>query len=78
MSDIVIVALVSLGGTLVGTFSGIIVSSRLTAYRIEQLEKKQDKYNGIIARTYKLEEGQAVICEQVKVINHRLTDLEQT
>jgi hypothetical protein len=48
MSDIVIVGLLSLGGTLLGTFGGIIVSSKLTAYRLEQLEKKVDKHNQLI------------------------------
>jgi len=76
MSDIVIAGLLALAGTLSGTFGGIVVSSKLTAYRIEQLEKKQDKNNCLIDRTYKLEEGQAILCEQVKVVNHRLADLE--
>ncbi len=52
MSDTVIIALTSL----VGTFGGIIASSRLTMYRIEQLEKKVDKHNTIIERTFVLEE----------------------
>lgn len=34
------VAGMSLVGTLAGTFGGILVSSRLTTYRIEQLEKR--------------------------------------
>ena len=35
------VAGMSLIGTLAGTFGGILVSSKLTNFRIEQLEKKQ-------------------------------------
>ena len=63
MSDIVIVALVSLGGTLVGTFSGIVVSSRLTAYRLEQLEKKVDKHNKLVE--WRAEAEQRIrYCEQ--------------
>lgn len=49
------VAGMSLIGTLAGTFSGILVSNRLTTYRIEQLEKKVAAHNGLIERTYKLE-----------------------
>ena len=49
------VAGMSLIGTLAGTFSGILVSNRLTSYRIEQLEKKVAAHNGLIERTYKLE-----------------------
>jgi hypothetical protein len=77
MSDIVIVALVSLGGTLIGTFSGIIVSARLTVYRIEQLEKKQDKNNQVIERMFKAEERLCVHDEKIAVVNHRIADLEK-
>jgi len=45
MDNNTIVALLSLLGTLAGTFSGIIVSARLSTYRIKQLEIKMDKHN---------------------------------
>ena len=45
----------SLIGTLAGTFGGILISSTLTGYRIEQLEKKVAEHNKIVERTYKLE-----------------------
>jgi hypothetical protein len=64
------VATLSLVGTLAGTFGGIVVSSKLTNYRIEQLEKKVDKHNNFAARM-------PVIEEQIKVINHRIEDLER-
>lgn len=49
------VAAMSLIGTLAGTFSGILVSNKLTLYRIEQLEKKVAAHNSVIERTYLLE-----------------------
>lgn len=55
MSDVVIVAVISLTGTLVGTFGGILTASKLTNYRIEQLEKKVEKHNSVVERTFKLE-----------------------
>ena len=73
----IIVAGMSLLGTLAGTFGGIIVSSRLTTYRIEQLEKKVDKHNTVVERTYKLEQEYAVMNEKIRVANHRIEDLEQ-
>lgn len=48
-------SLLSLIGTLVGTFGGILTGSRLTTYRLEQLEKKVEKHNTIVERTYRLE-----------------------
>ena len=72
----VITAALSLVCTLVGTLGGIALSSNLTNYRIEQLEKKGEKHNYLITRTYKLEQEFAVMDEKVKVANHRIDDLE--
>lgn len=72
----VITAALSLVGTLAGTLGGIALSSNLTNYRIEQLEKKVEKHNNLITRTYKLEQEFAVMDEKVKVANHRIDDLE--
>ena len=56
MTDAVLVALLSLGGTLLGSFGGIITSSKLTNYRLEQLEKKVDQHNNFAQRVPILEE----------------------
>ena len=73
----VITAALSLVGTLVGTLGGVALSSNLTNYRIEQLEKKVEAHNNLISRTYKLEQEVAVVEERVKVANHRIDDLEE-
>ena len=73
----VITAALSLVATLVGTLGGIALSSNLTNYRIEQLEKKVEAHNNLISRTYKLEQEVAVVEERVKVANHRIDDLEE-
>lgn len=73
----IVVAGMSLLGTLAGTFGGIYVSGRLTQYRIEQLEKKVQAHNNLITRTYQLEQDFAVLGEKVKVANHRIDDLEK-
>lgn len=77
MDSAIIVAVISGLFTLVGTLGGILASSRLTAYRIEQLEKKVDKHNQVIDRVYRLEQRDAVFNEEIKVANHRLNDLEE-
>lgn len=77
MSAEVITAALSLVGTLVGTLGGIALSSNLTNYRIEQLEKKVEKHNNLITRTFKLEQDFAVLDEKMKVANHRIDDLEE-
>ena len=61
----IITAGLALIGTAIGSFSGF----KLTSYRVEQLEKKGDKHSNFASRM-------PVVEEQIKVINHRLTDLE--
>lgn len=63
-------AWVNLLGVALGVFGGIVASSRMTIYRLEQLEKKVDKHNSVIERTFILE-------EKMKVANHRIDDLEE-
>jgi hypothetical protein len=77
MSDVVIVGLLSLAGTLAGTFGGILVANRLINYRLEQLEKKVDKHNSLVEWKYCAEGHFDVIDEQIKVANHRIEDLEK-
>lgn len=76
MTDTVIVAIISLLGTLGGSLLGIVAASKLTIYRIDQLEKKVEKHNSVIERVYLLEKHEAVIDEEIKVANHRIDDLE--
>lgn len=66
-----IVAVLSLIGTLGGTFGGILTANKLTNYRIQELEKKVDKHNNFAGRI-------PVIEEQIKVANHRIDDLERS
>lgn len=78
MEENVIIAVLSLIGTLGGTLGGILATSKLSNYRIEQLEKKVDKHNSIIERTYRLEEKDKILEEKIKVANHRINDLEES
>lgn len=66
MTDTVIVAILSLIGTLGGTFGGIMTANKLTNYRIEQLEKKVEKHNNVVERVYILEKNEAVIEEEIQ------------
>ena len=77
MNTEIIVVLIAAGGGLLGSLVGVIASSKLTAYRIQQLKNKVEKHNTVIERTYKLEETEAVMQEQIRVANHRIADLEK-
>ena len=76
MSEAIIVAILSLIGTLAGSLLGIVAANKLVIYRIEQLEKKVEKHNNVLERVYDLEKSEAVIKEEIKVANHRIDDLE--
>ena len=64
------VALLALAGTLTGSFTGILVANRLVNYRLEQLEKKVEKHNNLMERI-------AMAENDIKIINHKLDDIEK-
>lgn len=69
MNSEIFVAVLSLAGTLLGSLGGVLTASKLTNYRLAQLEKKVDRHNAFGERIPLLE-------EKLKVVNHRLSDLE--
>lgn len=77
MSEVIIVALISLLGTVIGSVTGIVASTKLTNYRIEQLERKVDAHNNLIDRMYNVERCVDLLDQREKVTEHRLDDLEQ-
>lgn len=76
MTETTLVSLISLIGTLGGSLGGILVSNKLSNYRIEQLEKKVAEHNNLISRTYKLEQNVAILDTKEKATEHRVEDLE--
>ncbi|MBQ8613786.1 MAG: hypothetical protein IJ416_06170 [Ruminiclostridium sp.] len=68
MDSSVIVAVISLIGTLGGSLGGILVSSKLTAYRIEQLEKRVAEHNNFARRM-------PVVEEQIKELTRRMDEV---
>ena len=73
----IIVALVSLIGTVTGAYLANRRTAALLAYRLELLEEKVDKHNCVIERTYELEKRADVFEEKIKVANKRILDLEK-
>lgn len=66
MRSEVVVALLSLVGTLVGTMGGILTTSKLTNYRLQKLEEKVDKHNNLIDRMYKVESRVTLLEDEMK------------
>lgn len=69
MSDAIIVAVISGLCTLAGSFAGVVTSSRLTQYRLSELEKQVNRHNQVIERTYRLE-------GRMDEVEHEVTDLK--
>lgn len=70
MNDTIVVAVIGCLGSVLGSLLGIVASSKLTQYRISQLEAKVDKHNNMIERTYTLE-------GKVNELTHEITDLKK-
>lgn len=70
MSEAVIVAVLSLVGTLGGSLFGILTANKLTNYRIEQLEKKVSEHNNLVSRMYAIEKHEAVIDEEIEQLKN--------
>lgn len=77
MDSTVLVAIISGVCTLLGSSLGVLASAKLSNYRIGQLEKKVEKHNSLVERMYHLEEKDAVVDEQIKTVNRRISDLER-
>ena len=74
MTNEVLIALLALVGTLVGSGSGILISNKLVNYRIEQLEKKIDKYAD---NQEEYKERLVVVEQSAKSAHHRIDDVVQ-
>ncbi len=66
MSDTIVVGLLTLLGTLMGTFGGVITASKLTNFRLERLEQQVSKHNGMIERMYAAEGSIAELQHDVR------------
>lgn len=70
MATEIVVGLLGFAGTLVGTFAGIMTSTKLTNYRIEQLEGKVEKHNSVVERT-------ALIENNLKSVWHNIDEVKE-
>jgi len=69
LNDVIIVAIIGCLGSVLGSLLGIIATSKLTQYRLAQLEEKVNKHNNVVERTYSLE-------GRVTELEHDVKDLK--
>lgn len=77
MSDAIIVAILSLTGTAIGSVVSVLTANRLTNYKIDELKKTVEKHNSLIDRTYKLERDVTLVNEKLDVLDRRVDELER-
>ena len=73
----IIVALVSLVGTLIGSMLGVLTSTKLTVYRIEQLEKKVEGYATVIERVALLERDNSTQWQRIDEMRDDIKDIKR-
>lgn len=72
MTDTVLVALLSLAGTAIGSVIGILANNKLVIYRLEQLEKKVEKHNNVVERVACLERDNKTVLGVIDEIKEEL------
>ena len=81
MNTDILVSLITSIATLLGVVLTVYAGGKRTRdillYRIEQLEKAQQKHNSLIERMYRVEERLELHDEKIKVANHRIDDIEK-
>lgn len=77
MPDVVIVAMISLAGTLFGSIAGIMTANKLTTYRIGELEKKVEKHNDLVERVALLEQDNGSQWERIDELREKLESLRR-
>lgn len=78
MPDVVIVALISLAGTLFGSIAGIMTANKLTTYRIGELEKKMEKFNNLVERMFKVEQSTARQWDRIDEIKTDIAEIKSS
>lgn len=67
----IIVALIGLGGSGIGSLIGVLASARLTQYRLQKLEEKVQAHNQLIERTYRLEGQMTEVMHDIRDLKDR-------
>ena len=73
----IIVCLISLCGTVIGSVVGVMTSTRLTTYRIAELEKKVDKHNSVVERVALLEKDNGTQWKRIDELRADLNEIKK-
>ena len=77
MDAVALSSIITAAAAAVSTIAGILISSKLSAYRIEQLEKKVEKHNNLIERMFKVEKKDELFDLEMNNLKDKMKDLER-
>lgn len=75
--DTIIVAVISLLGTLAGSYFANSKTTALLSYRLEQLERKVEKHNSVVERTFQLENNVQTAFSRIDEIREALHEHQE-
>lgn len=73
----IIVAIATSGATLIGTIITVIANSKLTNYKIDELQKKVEKHNNVIERTALLEQSNKAMWRSIDEIKSEVEKIKE-
>ncbi len=76
MTEAIVVAVLSLVGTLFGSIAGILTANKLSNYRIEQLERKVEKHNKLVERMAINEKDDQAQWKRIDELKQKVETLE--
>ena len=76
MDGTIMVSVISLCGTLIGSISGVLISNKLVNYRLEELEKKVDKHNQLIERMAIVERDIKTAYNQIDEVREEVKEIQ--
>lgn len=65
MGTEIIIGILAVVGTIVGSGGGILVANKIVNYRLKELEKKVDKHNNLVVRMFGVESDVKLICQRL-------------
>ena len=75
LDNTIVVALLSCAGTLIGSLAGIMATAKMTAFRLEQLEKKVEKHNRVVERVALVEKDVNSLCDKTKRLEEAVFEI---
>ena len=72
MTDTIVVAILALCGTAIGSIGGILAANKLTNFRLQKLEEKVEAHNKLVVRMVEVEQKTQRNSERIDSLEHKI------